>query len=309
MSHAERGNRWLFTLNNYSPQDLDYDTWLYLPQNDIAYLVVGREVAPSTGTPHLQGYIRFHHRKRLTQVVALIPRAHWTVANGSEEQNRTYCSKGAGVEERGTYDPRAGVQGRRSDLDKVADLALNGSSALEIAEAHPSDYIRYHGGIERLISLHQSRSANQMRQVSTMVLYGATRIGKTYFVYNTILPSLNGGMYKTPSPPLRGNYNPFDCYNNEKALFIDEFDFHNWPITLLNQILEGYPQQLQCRYNNKHANWDAVIICTNIDPTTWYPGEPGALQDALRARLVGTCYNVTDRSQLQSVETLPAAMF
>ena len=160
MSENTRATRWLFTLNNYTPQDLDYDVWLYLPQNDISYLVVGREIAPTTGTPHLQGYIRFGHRKRLTQVVALIPRAHWTAANGSEEQNRTYCSKGAGVVERGTYDPRAGVQGRRSDLDNVAALAVAGSTALQIAEAHPSDYIRYHSGIDRLISLSRFRKVS-----------------------------------------------------------------------------------------------------------------------------------------------------
>ena len=309
MSHAERGNRWLFTLNNYSPQDLDYDTWLYLPQNDIAYLVVGREVAPSTGTPHLQGYIRFHHRKRLTQVVALIPRAHWTVANGSEEQNRTYCSKGAGVVERGVYDPRAGVQGRRSDLEDVAALATNGSTALQIAEAHPSDYIRYHSGIDRLINLHRFRNQASMRQVSVTVLYGPTRIGKTYFVYTQIAPTLPRGLYKTPSPTARGNYSPFDLYNGEEGLFLDEFDYHHWPITMMNQILEGYPQQLQCRYNNKFALWTTVVVCTNIHPDTWYLAEDLAVITAFRARLQGHIYQITDRAQLASVQTLPAPMW
>ncbi|AUM61668.1 Rep [uncultured virus] len=309
MSENTRATRWLFTLNNYTPQDLDYDVWLYLPQNDISYLVVGRETAPTTGTPHLQGYIRFGHRKRLTQVVALIPRAHWTAANGSEEQNRTYCSKGAGVVERGTYDPRAGVQGRRSDLDNVAALAVAGSTALQIAEAHPSDYIRYHSGIDRLISLSRFRNSTIHRQVSIMVLYGATRIGKTYFVYHQVAPSLTTGLYKTPSPSLRGGYSPFDMYNGEEGLFIDEFDFHNWPITLLNEILEGYPQQLQCRYNNKYALWTSVVICTNIHPDTWYLDQPSALIDALKARLRGCVHEITDRAQLASVATLPAPMW
>lgn len=58
------------------------------------YLCCGREVA-STGQKHLQGYVQFLKRKRLTELKRL-PDAgtvHWEVAKGDEVQNREYCSK------------------------------------------------------------------------------------------------------------------------------------------------------------------------------------------------------------------------
>lgn len=58
--HDERGFRalrsyaWCFTLNNYTDEEIRR-----LESLECERLVVGKEVAPTTGTPHLQGYIRF----------------------------------------------------------------------------------------------------------------------------------------------------------------------------------------------------------------------------------------------------------
>lgn len=303
-----RSDRWCFTLNNPT-NELNDLLWLQPTENGILYACVGREVAPTTGTTHWQGYLRFDVRKRLAQLQRIIPGAHYEVARGTEQENRVYCTKDGAFVEFGQFNADAGKKGRRTDLEDIATKIASGSGAMEIAEAHPSDYIRYHSGIDRLISLSRFRNSQTHRTVSIMVLFGPTRIGKTYFVYHVVAPSLTGGMYKTPSPSLRGGYSPFDMYNGEELLFIDEFDFHNWPITLLNEVLEGYPQQLQCRYNNKFAMWTSIVICTNIDPTTWYLAEPTTLVDAMKARLRGCVHHVEDRAQLESIEKLPAAMW
>lgn len=83
-----RAKHWCFTLNNYTPSDLDR---LSTPIDDVDYLIYGKEVS-STGTPHLQGFVSFQSRKRLQQVISLIGQCHCSVTrsiSGSIE----YCKK------------------------------------------------------------------------------------------------------------------------------------------------------------------------------------------------------------------------
>jgi len=86
----ERCKGWCFTLNNPKASDLKD-----LNPDDLEYLVYGRETAPGTGTEHLQGFVVFKDRKRLTQAKALISqRAHVEALRGTAKQASDYCKKG-----------------------------------------------------------------------------------------------------------------------------------------------------------------------------------------------------------------------
>lgn len=91
-----QSKNWCFTVNNYSV--LDDQTLQDMPYK---YLIYGREVGDE-GTPHLQGYVQLKKITRLTGMKKLHPTAHWEVAKGTEEQNRTYCSKEGDFQEFGT---------------------------------------------------------------------------------------------------------------------------------------------------------------------------------------------------------------
>lgn len=83
--------RWQFTLCNYTEEEL-----LHLNRDVVPlckYSTWGKEVGANSATPHLQGYVEWKTKKRLTQVRELIPRAHWEVAKGSRADNATYCHK------------------------------------------------------------------------------------------------------------------------------------------------------------------------------------------------------------------------
>ncbi len=67
---------------------------------EYVYLVYGREVGDE-GTPHLQGYVQFLRKLRLSGVRRLHAKAHWEVAKGSAKQNLEYCSKQGDVQEFG----------------------------------------------------------------------------------------------------------------------------------------------------------------------------------------------------------------
>lgn len=91
---------WVFTLNNYTEGEIPlYRTdaaFQCVPKWDhrnLAYIGFGREVASSTGTPHLQGMVVFTRSVGMRTLKKLNERAHWQPMRGTFEEARTYCSK------------------------------------------------------------------------------------------------------------------------------------------------------------------------------------------------------------------------
>lgn len=87
-----RGRRWVFTLNNYTKEDIDTFDQRFLG----AKYIFGKEVGES-GTPHLQGYVNFPNAVSLESLRKRLPRAHFEIARGSEIENINYCSKDSNV--------------------------------------------------------------------------------------------------------------------------------------------------------------------------------------------------------------------
>eukprot|EP00962_Isochrysis_galbana_P034701 scaffold11793_cov138-Isochrysis_galbana.AAC.1 len=54
--------------------------------------MAGREVAPTTGTPHIQGFVNFPDRLRPLSL-GLPKEIHWEKQRGSKKQNMAYCGK------------------------------------------------------------------------------------------------------------------------------------------------------------------------------------------------------------------------
>jgi len=79
--------RWCFTLNNYTEEHIS--SLVPLLSELVSEAVVSKEVGES-GTPHLQGYLKFKVKKRPK---ALLPTAHWEKARGTSLENYHYCTK------------------------------------------------------------------------------------------------------------------------------------------------------------------------------------------------------------------------
>lgn len=99
------------------------------------YGVFGREIAPETGTPHLQGYLRFKgsssaNKRTFAQLRAVLAEngfpehlVFWCqAAKASAAVNAEYCKKDGDYEEFGEVP----VQGKRTDIDKFKDAVEAG---------------------------------------------------------------------------------------------------------------------------------------------------------------------------------------
>ena len=105
------GFKFCWTLNNYTQEELAalQNVGERIPGSHLQYMIFGRETAPETGTPHLQGYCRFSKRLAFQAIKLLFrtDRVHLEVARGTEEENIAYCAKGNDFLEYGIRDPHA----------------------------------------------------------------------------------------------------------------------------------------------------------------------------------------------------------
>ena len=140
-----RGTQFCFTLNNHNAQQIQVLKDLFEDNRDIHYAVFGLEVAPTTGTEHLQGYVCFTTRKRIGAVRSLLPRCHIEVTRGTPQQAADYCKKDGSFFEFGAFE-QIPFQGKRSEFDDFKEWVLGQatypSDAL-IAQNWTTLYVRY----------------------------------------------------------------------------------------------------------------------------------------------------------------------
>lgn len=82
---------WVFTLNNYTEEDIHAIEDVCSSKN-IKY-VFQKEIAPTTGTPHLQGYIDFGLGEKKRPKGMFNQKIHWLKAVGGFNDNWNYCTK------------------------------------------------------------------------------------------------------------------------------------------------------------------------------------------------------------------------
>lgn len=255
-------------------------------KDGVGYACWGYETAPQTGQKHWQMYVRFTSRKRMETVKRFLGRddAHLEPAKGNEQQNKEYCEKEGDFGECGVFKADEGKQGKRSDLEDIAEKLNGGTAIKDIAQQHPADFIRYHGGIQAYAQAIVNPPAQ--REVTIIWLWGPTGTGKTHRVL-TKFPDCF-----TVSP----GRSPWDGYTAQSTILFDEFTGEtNWPIDLMKRILDKWRLQLDARYNNKYAAWTTVVICTNNSPVSFYSTASGPDLDALRRRIYGRCRLVEAR--------------
>jgi len=127
---------WCFTLNNYTQADEDHIKNILT--GFARYVVYGREIAPTTGTPHLQGYVYFHNARQHRAVTRLLPHAVVQPANGTTKQNYTYCTKDGDFFEHGDM-PIDRTEARlRGGMANAARYA----NAIELARKGDMDTIK-----------------------------------------------------------------------------------------------------------------------------------------------------------------------
>lgn len=287
-----RGRYWCFTWfkdDLTDPCEIDplADTRSIFPEKKAVYCIYQLEKAPDTGRLHLQGFIQFKNALTASALKELFPGAHIELCTSSEKSNTRYCSKNQSRIAGPWLFGKPTSQGKRTDWDDVKDMAAAGSTKREIVLAHPK-LAPCFKGIEVLCQAVKGLPPIE-RTLRVWFLYGETRVGKTHRA-RTRFPEA----YVVTGKYCDGK--SFDMYDCESALILDEWRWDEWPLTLMDGILDKWRFQLQCRYYNKYAWWTEVIICSNQKPEDCYPAT-STLNRACFLRRLTNCIEIESQEQ------------
>lgn len=127
---------------------------------------VGQLERGEGGRLHFQLFVQYERRVRGLSInrwpgMLRNHRPHCERRLGTADECEEYHSK----EETRVYGPFRGgrlrdvVRGQRTDLERVAERVRQGASARDVASEYPTEFFKYHGGIERAIKLSRTCKA------------------------------------------------------------------------------------------------------------------------------------------------------
>lgn len=245
------------------------------------YFIYQCEITPSTGRPHLQGYIYFANGKSLRSVKKLlVDSAHVEIARGTAKQNRTYCSK-ADSRAEGT-EPRewgeAPEHGRRTDLEEAVSAFCGGLSKSEMAEQFPATVARYGRGLERCREWADS-GLRRSGPVDCKLFWGPPGTGKTRWAYDTFGED---HVYRVVDTGSRFWWDGYDPRNHKCVIFDDIDGSHS--LNLILQWIDRYPVRGEIKGGTVGLVFESAVFTTNIHPSSLWAGRPKGNIDAFFRR-------------------------
>ncbi len=263
-----RLRNWCFTLNNYTPANIqtlvdNTDADGSDPSGHlIRYLNMQEEIAPDTGTPHLQGYMECNRAITMTALkrALTLNGLHLEQRHGSQLQAIVYCNK----DESRAPDGRQWAIGLKKRETKAVQMVIDNEPMREIALEHPNDYVRHFRGFTALRNV---IALPRTWQMEILIFVGRTGTGKSYSAYHDYPEA-----YTAPWPHKHGVW-WWPSYDGQETVILDEFR-HQIPFGKMLQILDRYTFTVQCKGGNIAFTSRRIVFTTNIEPLEWYPDEP-----------------------------------
>jgi len=260
-----RARNYCFTVNK-EPQRF-YDRWSHRDLSaEIQFIVYQLEVAPETGHLHCQGYVQLTKQLGKKRVQELLRNpCHLEAANGSLEENITYCTKeetrldGTSPVQRG----KPKEQGRRTDLETLAQrIVREGKVTEELARENPGHYVRYFRGFQALSN--KINKPKDRRKPKVFFYWGAPGCGKSRLAH-TLFPTAYSAV------DMKENW--FDGYDQEDTVIFDDFE-GNIPLRNMLKLLDYYRLQLPVKGSFAPIAANCFVFTSNIEPTLLYGGDP-----------------------------------
>ena len=263
-----KSKRYCFTINNFITKGILPEDLLAGASGGCTYIVFQHEVGDN-GTPHLQGYIEFGKRQRFSSVKKMIGgNCHLEAAKGKPEQNRTYCTKAGrigGPWEHGDISQVS--QGKRTDMDQIAEMVADGETLRDIAVSYPGQYMRYGKGIREYKSLVNPVPVRTVKPHVT-VYWGLAGSGKTTKVISEVNRLGLGEVYY-PTYREQGKCYSWTNYNNEPVVVFEDF-YGQMPYSSMLNLLDRTPQTVSGLYCELVFNSPFIYFTSNKKPSTWY---------------------------------------
>lgn len=257
-----RSRAWVFTLHDYTEEEFEKVKAL-----ECRYLSVGKEVAPSTGRPHLQGYIYFDTaRTFLSMKKAIDDRVFLEAARGKADRNQEYTQKEGEFFEKGEKPD----QGKRKAIEEIKEAVASGASLRDMAEIQGVNYQSLRMG-QLLLSLCEKKRRFKPR---VTWLYGPPGVGKTRYVYDKFDAD---DVHEVFGKSLQW----FQGYDAHKVSIIDEVDMHT-DYSMLKRLCDRYPCQVEYKGGSRQYLAEDIFLCSLMHPADVFQYQPYAGREMLR---------------------------
>lgn len=251
---------WVFTINN--PKE-KLPLW-----PDMLFRCYQKERGHVAGTEHFQGMVMFSKRVYLTSLKKIDNTAHWEIMRGTPEQARAYCQK-ADTRVEGPWedgcpwdDVKEKRQGERNDINGAIEAYKEGGR-LQACEEYPTVMVKFSRGIEYVCAAFEKPHVRAAPK--NLIFWGIPNSGKTYLATHQF-----GDYYVAPKCSSGNLW--FNGYHGQQTLIFDEFGKGNYPLTVMNTLLDKDCPQIEVKNGFAWGRWDNVIILSNDDPAGWYTG-------------------------------------
>jgi len=248
-----RSRRWVFTINNYTDEDLATCEGLVEDVRTLR-LIVGKEVGKS-GTPHIQGYVRFASAVTTKSCCTRLGgRAAVFTARGDEESNEAYCSKESIWINHGEN----ARPGKRSDLAGIRDQLMEHGSVRRVIEE--TEKLSYQGlRMAELLPKYIEKARDWQPEVYWY--WGPTGAGKTRRAFE-----------EAKDPYITsGNMKWWDGYDAHEDVIMDDFRADSMTFSMLLRLLDRYPVRVEFKGGSRQFLAKRIWITCDRPPEELYP--------------------------------------
>ncbi|MGX8701807.1 hypothetical protein [Caproiciproducens sp.] len=268
MKKDTRHRKYLLTINNPGAEWTHDKIRAVLSKMQLKYWCMADEQGLQEQTPHTHVFFVANSAVRFSTVKGCFPTAHIDPACGTSEENRAYVQKnGKWVEDEkadtsipGTFEEWGELPtenpGQRTDWDMALAMLEDGHSAMDVIRSQ-THLMRYRSTLEQVRQeLIAEQCRDTFRILETTYIYGATGLGKTKLIMERY-------GYENVCRITGYQHGCFDKYQSEDVIVFDEFS-SSLKIQDTNNLLDGYPLMLPCRYANRVACYTKAYIISNI---------------------------------------------
>lgn len=262
-----RQRDWCFTLNNYT--DLEHTAIVNL---NCRYLCIGKETAPSTGTPHLQCYVYYDNLQSLKSLKKVLPDRCANIKKRYEKSTpaaaAAYCKKEGDFYEKGELP----AQGKRSDLDNVRDSVKEGKGMREIVESATSYQSMK---CAQLMLKYKEKKRDWKTEV--IWIHGKAGVGKSKWIYDhypadEVYEKVMGGAESNKW---------FEAYDAHPYVLLDEVDSYT-SYSFLKQLCDRYPCRVEDKGGSRSFLAKVIVITSLSNPHHLFISHPENGKEMLR---------------------------
>jgi len=231
----------------------------YLNTN-CSYYIFGKEVCPTTGKIHLQGYAQLHRKTRI-RTIRTAMNCHCEIPLKDALININYCKKDNKFTEFGQVRlPKHGNPEEKTERSKeILELAKKGNLD-QIQDSYPSNFLHSYRTIKS-IAAEESKPYKCLERIGVWIYSQASGTGKSRFVSSN---------WDDAHWTLGDQW--MDGYTGQREIVYDDIDCTN-SITLLRtlkRVCDVHPVRMGVKGSSVSLKHRTTIVTSNYTPFELY---------------------------------------